>query len=458
LAEQIKFLAELDLDFSVETTGFEIGEIDVMIEGLNPFDERASEDILPEENDRIPVSKIGDLWSLNRHRVLCGNSLNESSFELLMQNRKAPMVFVDPPYNVPIERHASGLGKVRHRDFAMAVGEMSKGEFTDFLAQAFRRLVQYSIPGSIHYACSDWRHIQEPLDAAHQVYSELKNVCVWVKDNAGMGSFYRSQHEFIFVFKAGGDSHRNNFQLGQFGRYRTNVWNYPGANSFSRNTEEGNLLELHPTVKPVALVADAIMDVSARGDIVLDCFLGRGNHTHCGRGNGSNLLRHGIGSAIRRHDRPSGGKNSQVCLPPTLTLAEVLTSWRKKPQMQSNSEHLNGDSENSATEQEKELSPTSERVGFCRPPRATRFKKGVSGNPNGRPKGSLNVATTFIKALREKVVINEGGKRKTVTKLEAALKQLVNKAASGDLHALRQLRELANDAEAKQNAAAAGEH
>jgi DNA modification methylase len=278
LAEQLKSLSEAELDFSLEATGFEVGEIDVLIEGLVPATEDRADpaDSLPEVQETIQVTKPGDSWFLHRHRVLCGNSLNEANFRLLMQNRRAAMVFVDPPYNVPIIGHATGLGAARHRDFAMARGEMSGDEYTDFLAQAFDLLAGNSTEGSIHYICSDWRHIREPLDAGHQVYSELKNLCVWAKDNAGMGTFYRSQHELIFVFKTGGGSHRNNFQLGQYGRYRTNVWNYPGVNSFSRNTEEGNLLELHPTVKPVALVADAIMDVSARGDIVLDSFLGSG--------------------------------------------------------------------------------------------------------------------------------------------------------------------------------------
>jgi DNA modification methylase len=278
LAKQLKELLEVDLDFDLEATGFEVGEIDILIESLTPAIEGRIDpaDSLPEIQDAKPVSKTGDLWLLRRHRVLCGNSLNETSFRLLVQNRKAQMVFVDPPYNVPIIGHAAGLGAIQHRDFAMARGEMNRSEYTDFLSQSFELLSRHSTEGSIHYICSDWRHIREPLDAANQVYSELKNLCIWVKDNGGMGTFYRSQHELIFVFKSGEESHRNNFQLGQYGRYRTNVWNYPGINSFSRNTEEGNLLELHPTVKPVALVADAIMDVSARGDVVLDSFLGSG--------------------------------------------------------------------------------------------------------------------------------------------------------------------------------------
>jgi DNA modification methylase len=158
----------------------------------------------------------------------------------------------------------------------MACGEMSRAEYTDFLHRVCNLMARFSRDGSIHFICMDWRHVGELSDAGREAYSELKNICVWVKDNGGMGSFYRSQHEFVFVFKRGNSSHRNNIRLGQFGRYRTNVWRYPGANSFSRSTEEGNLLALHPTVKSAALVADAIMDCSARGDIVLDPFVGSG--------------------------------------------------------------------------------------------------------------------------------------------------------------------------------------
>ncbi len=168
------------------------------------------------------------------------------------------------------------LGMIQHKNFQMAAGEMSEAEFTDFLSRICSLLASHSIEGSLHFHCMDWRHMGELLAAGKQAYKELKNVCIWVKDNAGMGSLYRSQHELILVFKNGKESHRNNIQLGQYGRYRSNVWNYPGVNSFSRSTEEGNLLLLHPTVKPVALVADAIMDCSARGDLILDAFLGSG--------------------------------------------------------------------------------------------------------------------------------------------------------------------------------------
>jgi DNA modification methylase len=186
------------------------------------------------------------------------------------------MVFTDPPYNVRIEGNVSGLGAIRHRDFIMASGEMDPLEFTAFLSRTFKLIARYSSDGSIHFICMDWRHMGELLSAGREAYDELKNVCVWVKNNGGMGSFYRSRHELIFVFKHGNAAHRNNVQLGQFGRNRTNVWEYPCISSFGRSGEEGNLLTSHPTVKIVALVADAIMDASARGEIVLDSFLGSG--------------------------------------------------------------------------------------------------------------------------------------------------------------------------------------
>ena len=278
LAQQLKDLSLLGLDFSLELTGFEIGEIDLRIASLEdlpkPDDDPA--DLLPELPAGPPVSKIGDLWLLDRHRLLCGSALDSAVFKALMGAERAAMVFSDPPYNVPIEGHVSGLGAIHHRPFPMASGEMDGAEFTAFLAGALRNFAAFSLDGSLHYVCMDWRHLEELLAAARGAYGELKNLCVWVKDKAGMGSLYRSQHELVFVFKHGRNGHRNNVQLGQFGRNRSNIWHYPGARSFSRCGEEGNLLALHPTVKPVALVADAILDCSARGDIVLDGFLGSG--------------------------------------------------------------------------------------------------------------------------------------------------------------------------------------
>lgn len=280
LAEQLKELSLAELDFNLEAIGFEMGEIDFRIESLELLEGGEGKpdpaDALPEVPSGTPVSRLGDLWHLGRHRVLCGNALEEGTLARLMEGRKAAVVFTDPPYNVPIDGHCTGLGSMRHREFSMACGEMSEAQFTAFLAGAMERLAAHSEDGALHYVCMDWRHLREVLDAGHQVYTELKNLCVWAKDNAGMGSFYRSQHELVLVFKHGKGAHQNHIQLGQHGRYRSNVWRYSGVNSFGRATEEGNLLALHPTVKPVALVADALLDSSRRGEIVLDSFLGSG--------------------------------------------------------------------------------------------------------------------------------------------------------------------------------------
>lgn len=277
LAEQLKALSEMQLDFQIEAVGFTMGEIDLRIEALSPADKADPADDVPDVTGQVAVSRAGDLWQLDRHRLFCGSALERVSFAALLDGAQADLVFTDPPYNVPIDGHASGLGAIHHREFLMAAGEMSQDQFMLFLNTALKNLAQFSADGSIHYICMDWRHQLELLTAAKEADVELINMCVWVKANAGMGSLYRSQHELIFVFKNGAASHRNNIQLGRYGRNRTNVWQYAGATSFGRHGEEGNLLMLHPTPKPVALIADAILDCSARGDIVLDAFLGSGS-------------------------------------------------------------------------------------------------------------------------------------------------------------------------------------
>jgi DNA modification methylase len=277
LAQSLKELSELDLDFKLEAIGFEMAEIDLRIEQLDMVDdEKIDEVVLPQSND-IAVSKLGDLWLLGEHRILCGNALLPTDYELLLDGHQVNIVFTDPPYNVPIKGHVTGNGTIQHREFQMAGGEMSIDQFTAFLKQVCVNLVDASTDGSIHYVCMDWRHLPEILTAGNSTYTELKNLCVWAKDNAGMGSLYRSQHELVLVFKNGKGKHVNNIQLGQFGRYRSNLWKYPGANSFARATDEGNMLELHPTVKPVAMIVDALYDCSHRANFVLDPFLGSGS-------------------------------------------------------------------------------------------------------------------------------------------------------------------------------------
>jgi hypothetical protein len=276
LAIELQSLLELKLpDFDVTVTGFEVPEIDVILDEVKkkgPPEDPTPDPVL----DRPPVTQPGDVWFLGKHRILCGNALHQSTYQILLGSRRAAATFSDPPFNVRIDGHATGNGAVRHREFAMASGEMSQVEFVSFLMTCLRLLAEYSANNSVHYICMDWRHIGELLAAGNQIYDELLNMCVWVKDNGGMGSFYRSQHELIFVFRKGKGTHRNNIQLGQFGRNRTNVWKYPGIQTLSKQGEEGNLLALHPTVKPIVMVADAILDCSARGEIVLDAFLGSG--------------------------------------------------------------------------------------------------------------------------------------------------------------------------------------
>jgi DNA modification methylase len=276
LAIELQYLVSIeDLNLNLDTVGFEIAEADVII-GDSPQAAVEPEVVAEPEEDQQTVSQPGDLWQLGPHRIFCGNSLEDVSYEALMGSKRAAAVFSDCPYNVELDGHATGNGAIRHREFAMASGEMTDTEFFKFLVTCIARLIQYSAPQSVHYLCMDWRSIETLLTAGRQHYAELLNLCVWVKDNGGMGSFYRSQHELIAVFRNGKKRHRNNVQLGKFGRNRTNVWQYPGVQTFSKQGDEGNLLKLHPTVKPVKMVADAILDCTKPGDVVLDVFLGSG--------------------------------------------------------------------------------------------------------------------------------------------------------------------------------------
>jgi DNA modification methylase len=276
LALELKELMEADLDFDIGVTGFTIAEVDQLVEGLAPEEPGdPADDRLPDPEDVPSRCRSGDLWRLGPHRLICSDALDPKVVTALMEGEKAEMVFTDPPYNVAIEGNVSGLGKIRHHEFAMASGEMSAEEFTSFLAGAFANLVAHSHDGSIHFICMDWRHMAEILQASRGHYAELKNLIIWAKDNGGMGAFYRSRHELIFAFKNGAAPHINSFELGQYGRYRTNVWQYRGVNTL----KAGRLDELamHPTVKPVAMIADAIKDVSRRGSVVLDLFGGSGS-------------------------------------------------------------------------------------------------------------------------------------------------------------------------------------
>jgi DNA modification methylase len=263
------------LDFDVEITGFDAPEIDFMLdEAREASDEIPSEDAVPDRSGGPSVSILGDIWELGKHRLICADAREERPYDLLMQRHKASFVIADAPYNVRIENFVSGNGRVVHGEFKMASGEMSEGQFVDFLKATFERLKENTTDGSIHMIFMDWRHQLEMMLAGRQVYSELKNVCIWNKSIGGMGSLYRSKHEFVYVWKSGEGEHRNNVELGKHGRNRTNVWDYAGVTAHTaQNREE---LALHPTVKPVALVADAIKDVTVANDFVLDPFCGSG--------------------------------------------------------------------------------------------------------------------------------------------------------------------------------------
>ena len=274
LGDVLRDLSVAELDFDLDTIGFSVGEIDFRIEALadEPANDAADG---PVELGVTPVTRESDLWHCGPHRLLCGNALDPQVWERLMSGQLGSLGFTDPPFNVKVHGHVSGLGKVRHREFAMASGEMARDEFTEFLETSFRLMAKHSVPASIHFAAIDWKHVPEMTAAGEAAFTELKNICVWQKPSGGMGAFYRSQHELFFVWKNGRGRHRNNIELGRNGRNRTNIWQYPSAAGF-RHSEGADLLATHPTCKPVALVADAILDVSKRGEIVIDPFMGSG--------------------------------------------------------------------------------------------------------------------------------------------------------------------------------------
>jgi DNA modification methylase len=260
LAIELEQLLVVNDEIDITVTGFEIPEIDLLLQEASQATD--PEDELPLEDSGPAVTQPGDVWQLGKHRVLCGNSLQESSYKTLMRGKRAAIIVSDAPYNVRIDGNVCGNGSIQHREFQMASGEMTEAKFVAFLSTSLQLFAKYSVSGSIHYLTMDWRHMKEMLAAGGEAYDSLLNLCVWVKNVGGMGSFYRSQHELVFVFKNGNRPHRNNVQLGKFGRYRTNVWEYPGVST---------------TVKPVQMIADAILDTSARGEIVLDGFLGSGS-------------------------------------------------------------------------------------------------------------------------------------------------------------------------------------
>lgn len=258
-------LPEFDMDLSL--TGFSSGEIDVILsDSADPADE-----VIPEP-PTTPITRAGDIWQLGQHRIGCGDGRDLEFLRAVVGDGAVDAAFLDPPYNVRINGHANAKG--RHREFAMASGEMTTAAFRTFLAETLGACAAVSRPGAVHFVCMDWRHMDDVSAACAPLYDELLNICVWNKSNAGMGSLYRSKHEMVFVYRVPGATHYNAVELGKHGRNRTNVWDYASVNSMRGSRRED--LALHPTVKPVAMVADAICDVTRQGDLVLDIFLGSG--------------------------------------------------------------------------------------------------------------------------------------------------------------------------------------
>lgn len=273
----IELQALVDFEFDVEVTGFSLAEVDFVLDEAADADPDSSDTA----DDGVPVASgpaiscQGDVWLLGRHRLLCGDARSGTDFQTLMNGATADLVFTDPPYNVKIDGNVCGLGTVKHREFAFASGEMSRAQFTGFLSETLGNIAAVMRDGAIAYVCMDWRHMGELLAAGEEAFTELKNLVVWNKTNGGMGAFYRSKHELVFVFKQGTAEHTNSFGLGQTGRYRTNVWDYAGISSIG--AARSDELAMHPTVKPVAMIADALRDCSRRGEVVLDAFGGSGS-------------------------------------------------------------------------------------------------------------------------------------------------------------------------------------
>jgi DNA modification methylase len=335
LAVELQHLSSVDLDFNLEIVGWDNAEIDILLDppAAEPEGETDPADQNVPEPSLHPVAQLGQLWLLGDHRLFCGSSLEAISFALLMDGQKARMVFQDAPYNCPIDGHVSGLGQVKHRSFAMATGEMSDVEFRQFLRTNLDLVCEHVVDGAILALCMDWRELLRLQLAAGDAGLDTINLAVWVKSNGGMGSLLRSKHELILLCKNGRSPHVNNVQLGRHGRYRTNVWNYAGVNSFGRGRMEQ--LEAHPTCKPIPLVADAIRDVSNRGDIVLDTFMGSGTTLLAAERTGR--IAYGmdidpgyIDVTIRRWEKMTG--RSAVLAETEQTFAEVAQEQQRTPQ------------------------------------------------------------------------------------------------------------------------------
>ena len=309
LLEEVEFILASEDVIDLEDSGFEVAEIDLLMGhgGQTEANARA-ESIPPPDRSRPATAKPGDLWMVGDHRVYCGSSLEEASFEALMQGQKAQAIMTDMPWNVPIKGHVSGLGKIQHSEFEMGSGELSREEFRDMMRRSFELQAAFAHPGALHYQFIDWRSVADMIHVGEEVHDALINLAVWVKPNGGMGSFLRSRHELCCIFRGKGGRHRNNVNLGKHGRYRTNAWEYPAPSGFGSQRDN---LAFHPTCKNVTMIADAIMDCTKQGDIVLDPYLGSGTTllaaASCGRiGFGIEIDPYYVDVALKRLHEQTG--------------------------------------------------------------------------------------------------------------------------------------------------------
>ena len=402
---------------------------------------------------------VGDLWQLGKHRLLCGDARNSDDLSRLLDGERAHMAFLDPPYNVAVGSIV-GRGAVKHREFAMASGEMSRDEFIAFLKETLGAAAKASVDGAVHFVCMDWRHVEELVTAGRSVYGAMLNLIAWVKTNAGQGSFYRSQHELIGVFRVGAAPHLNTIELGRHGRNRSNVWHYAGANTFRAGRMDD--LRAHPTVKPVAMIADAMKDCTRRNEIVLDTFCGSGTTLLAAervgrRGYGLEIDPGYVDVAVRRWQAFSGRDALHVAsgltfeeiglqrceqeerLPAPVPSISAAGGSRHGPQTAFS---IPQDDLNQAATAEppdhhnswriKPAAPgasagplrassdrTRTQVGYGRPPLHSRFKPGQSGNPKGRAKQSRNLRTIVKQVLNEHMQIREGGRLRRMSAMEA---------------------------------------
>ncbi len=461
LAIEIDAILLENPDLELDSLGFDAIELDQLRVQLEPNDLGGSpeDDALPETQADVPaVTDTGDIWICGDHRIICADSRAANSYEKILGSECAELILADPPYNVPIDGHVGGSGRIHHREFAMASGEMSRAEFIDFLQAVFERLSDFSVNGSIHFVFMDWRHMAEIMAAANGIYAELKNLIVWAKDNGGMGSFYRSRHELIFAFKNGDAPHINNFELGQKGRYRTNVWNYRGINS--AGADRLQLLKLHPTVKPVQMLADAILDCSKRGGIVLDPFGGSGSTLIAAektkrRARLIEIDPVYVDRTIRRWQAYAKDDAIHSATGKTFELARAATGVGTPSDchhpLPGSAEHPTGGfqqgrvamarkAQSNLTGSDPDDDRGDNEVGYGSPPAKHRFKPGKSGNPKGRPKGSKNLKTQLQEVLGEMVDVREpNGRTRKFPIFAAAVMVNVRKAAKGDSPAFKNL-------------------